>query len=327
MAQVATATVGNISKPTTPKFSSISSIYKALYKKLLIGVSTIMLVATTAFASKTFIREIEIRNTKQNTALVQQEEKRRLWCRFEPLHEKLFVYVENKSEDKVKGKELGTPFLIDPSPSFENSKPLAVKCREDGTIWWVSKNTAYKGILIPQDKSCCDIRILQKISHVIHPLYREPGRNVIAADIFFPKSKSTPYIATITNDGLLHSFRPSINGGMKEGEFLYLSMPQSSEKWYRWPKYVQKAVLTFLSANEVSIIPIGDGNRVNVYSFYYVGEDNIANNLSVIKRDMKTIIDATRPIYTPEKGWVSTIKLLMKNGKVEEIEENMNLKE
>lgn len=261
---------------------------------------------------------------------IKKEKPRRIWCAYEPKHEKLLIYLEAEGE-KIKGSELGSASLVPVSETFEGSKPLAVACRTDGTIWWVSEEAAYNGTIVPREDGCCTIKDAVEIEHAKIPEYQVPGTKVMAAGILWPVGEQTPYIATITNTGYFQAFRAPLTGPTISENFL-IGLEST-----RWPPTIARAVLGVLSANEFVLIPLGNKDsplNSNITFFYYLqwrgssyndfSKTAIVRKIDIQKEfrpDLRTIFDVSPPIYDEDRGgWVSLFNGITSARKVVELD-------
>ncbi|VVC03468.1 Uncharacterised protein [Candidatus Bilamarchaeum dharawalense] len=242
-----------------------------------------------------------------------QPQKPRIWCSHGVYSEGLMVYTE--SDQKEKGRELGKPSLVSLS---DFSKPLAVSCQEDGTVWLVNSKTIIKG-KISSDPTCCSVDLEQEISHTRAPEYQIDGAEVVAASIWLPAGGSRPAVATVTNNGWFQVFMPPSDGPVVQENFIFsLKDNPLLKENVKWPEKVTGAAVGVLGPNEFAIIPFGENTHIIYYVKWPGGPYKALVPVDLWSMDMRTefpnlvSINGSLPvIFNADRGgWVTRLQVI-----------------
>ncbi len=329
--------------------------FRLTSKKLMLAATVVFTLATGGLAFRTAPRMLEMIN-KPNAVLVsnahsqvptttsqpKQERPRRVWCNYEPKYDKLMVYLE-KEEKPPNGSEIGDGYLLDVSDAFEGTKPLAVKCNihGDGTVWWISSESIYRGVIIPRRDECCDIVDVAELSHTDLPEHKLPDTKMIAADIWWPVGEETPYAVTITNTGIIQMLYLPKNELITERPNKFNGLEIFEDK--KWRKHIAEVVIKIIDNARFVVIPLGyknsKSNDYRITFFYYIMCNNgLCNdhtdrlNITVmgveetiIDTDGKKIPEGIRTIYAASpirynEEWVTwrvDLEMITIDGKIQ----------
>ncbi|MFH2106167.1 MAG: hypothetical protein ABII22_02825 [Candidatus Micrarchaeota archaeon] len=286
-----------------------------------IGVLVGGFFAASSIISSEQKRAAQIREIENAPKPPEPKSKRTIFYKYLPQTETLLAYDLANSKRNV----LTSEWQFKPGDVFEGTKPMAMTVTTDNIIWWVTENKVYTGKINLDISEAIELQ--QVVSHVTLP-EKTPPATVIGAGILAIRDEKMPYVATVTNDGWIHVFRPPQNGPTIVEK--YLIPPDDT-----WPiPHPLSARVAPLSPDEVAVIPLCDIGCTTTIYYYYGRSVNPTGKIDTfvtifdlkeehqgLKAIPSNIVGAEQITYNEERGglfgpWVSALRVLGTDGNI-----------